>query len=935
MLLNCLYYRASDHFRRSLRRLLEQGRLGQVRSWFHTANAAVLPLLITQEEEPTHEEVDRLVRWALENCANNYAQFQRDWKSLKKAIRKEFATRGHVTLRDVPPHMRTYYHAYKWREQFPGPYERARYTLIWTQTRATGLCDHKMMVEAVSKFEETVTLPSERIVLNPTILLETTRGAVNIQGQNARVSVGPTSCFENTREGGGKTGFLQYLTTSRVLCHEYNPVTLEPIKVPARPVKNVTDLVSWAIGYALERPYWSRACRVHVVAEPSKARTITIAPMAYQVIMGVMAHLFQPTLTGRGVRSGLHADRHLWKFLREVLNPQDVGWSGLVDHQVWALSTDLAEATDFGNLSVARQIWYMLIDLSRFHPGFPTGMAVLAMNLYCGRRYFLLPDSSKNWRVIQRTRGWMMGDMMTKVILTVAHDYACRLTGLKCYTLVGDDEIALSSDRSQLLEQVRNLKKIGFRVSEPDTYVSRHLAFYCEEGCAVPQTVHDTVHVKMRRGEELPYLDYPRIRLLLPVPSEAQGYSQQNCGRFALLGKEARWVSNTNPPAKPYYDRASLLQHLLVPQDADTICPFTPIEIGGDGAYAPSASYMKEVVERKGRSPRETIWRLSQLLSNKFGRKWVRTDRLDKVVNRYHLYLPKVEGLRKLLPEESVIAADSDEKKQLLGSLKLKGLETPERTFFRLVRGFYYGALFSGRTPIEPTFTLDREFSAGHTQVPWVSFPRLYERWRNPGFQFRDQYDYYVLVEGLFKKDPLSLGWEFGPDSRPTAREYFTDWVKANVSLQDQAFPEVLKMLRTQQPLPNWVVDRLNLVIESDSYIMGTLPQECGSHVGLVSRDLRLAVRIRDFYYHAGGTAPEILVADPVLYMTGRMEEIPPPEPSHWIQDPGAMLHVDYTEFTDGFPHDEEIWDRHVVVTKTRHEGVSKVALDGYKPQRG
>jgi hypothetical protein len=34
------------------------------------------------------------------------------------------------------------------------------------------------------------------------------------------------------------------------------------------------------------------------------------------------------------------------------------------------------------------------------------------------------------------------------------------------------------------------------------------------------------------------------------------------------------------------------------------------------------------------------------------------------------------------------------------------------------------------------------------------------------------------------------------------------------------------------------------------------------------------------------------------------------------------MLHVDYNEFSDGFPHDEEIWDREIYLKTTARGAV-------------
>jgi hypothetical protein len=652
--------------------------------------------------------------------------------------------------------------------------------------------------------------------------------------------------------------------------------------------------------------------------------------------MGVFAHLFQPALKGRQIRSGLKADRHLWRFLSKVLNPQDVAWENLVENEVYALSTDLSEATDWGHKGVARQIWQALIEASD-QPDFPLGLAVLAKTKYCGKRFCFLPNGA-GYSLVVANRGWLMGDMMTKVILTLSHQYCCELSGLTTYTLVGDDEIALESDRRKLENHLQTLGTI-FKVSDLDTYVSSTFAFYCEEGTLLPQKASESLHVQMRRGQELSYLDYPRIRLLLPQIIETDAYSMTNIGRFALLGKESRWVHQVNPGAARVFAQATLLQHILVPQDRDTLCPFTPIEIGGDGAWPHSDSFLRRVIDDKTADPRETKWRMSSLLNNKFSYKFVRSDKLDKVVNKHHLYLPKIEGLRALLPEEAVIVPRDENNKYLIQSTKFDDLMDPQAVFFQLAKGCYYAALMAGRTPPEPVFSIDRKFTGGHTTDPQVDAQMFRSIWANPGFKFQDWWGYMVDNTKIPHLNPMNLGWDWTLQRTryPNASEILRLWVQENLDFAESSFDDVLALLRDGKPLPKRVVDRLNLVIESDSYILATLPKEWEviEYTGIVTRDQRLCYRVkRHLDVRYPGIDHKVICLDPAIYMIGRTEEATnlfrPLGITEWdvplLTDPGAMLHVDYNEFTDGFPHREDIWDVEVTSFTNRY-GIPVVLL--------
>jgi len=540
------------------------------------------------------------------------------------------------------------------------------------------------------------------------------------------------------------------------------------------------------------------------------------------------------------------------------------------------------------------------------------------MTLYCGKRFVFVPRRGGTYSLTVTTRGWFMGDMMTKVILTIVHDYSMRLCDLQVYSLVGDDEVVLSRSRKKLHHHLEVLEQTGFKISQPDTYISRRLMFYCEEGSLVPQGPSFATHVSMRRGTELGYLDYPRIRLLLSQKSETDSYSMTNIGRFSLLGKETKWCYSVNKPAVPLFETASLLQHIIVPQDTDTLCPFTPLEMGGDGSFISDPVFLNKVVQDKCRDPREALYRMSSLMTHSFNFRFVRSERTTEVAHKHHFMMPVYEELSKYLGDAVIRPRDSTQK-TLLRSLKVKGLETPEHTWLRLCRGFHYEQVFKGKLVIlEPKFEKKLDFKLGRTEDPSVGLMPFIRHWANPGFRFVSPSEYWVQKDLVERVDPLNLQWRWESVDflrYPSAFEIYSNYLRDEVDFTETAFSDVINLLTRNTPLPERVLRRLNLFMESDSYILSTLPPGPKAVFGLVTRDLRLCAEVRK---RLKGPSSECIVyaLDPTIYLAGLMyvgKDIryircnPPPDDLDWVEDAGALLHADYTEFTDGFAHDRNV----------------------------
>jgi hypothetical protein len=102
-------------------------------------------------------------------------------------------------------------------------------------------------------------------------------------------------------------------------------------------------------------------------------------------------------------KHGLFSTDHMWKFYEEHLNSSNNKFCELLTGQpIYGLSTDLEEATDYGNPHFARILFDLLIEKVMSLPcsdiyaksgGIypsqrirPVGLLLLARDLFCGPR---------------------------------------------------------------------------------------------------------------------------------------------------------------------------------------------------------------------------------------------------------------------------------------------------------------------------------------------------------------------------------------------------------------------------------------------------------------------------------------------------------------------------------------------------------------------
>jgi len=921
VLLNNLYHsdRYSLHFRRKVNLLTRQGKLSQIERWFHTADGMITSLLLVNDltagiitSAPFIDLVDSITRFCIESCANNYSTFLKELKAYKKALRKHYALGG-----SSPPPAKRCMATYKRLceyvliRDFPTEEIRLQHLMLVTQSRSTGLADKAMIDQSIEKLVETVTLPSRQILLETRSLSRVCAFAGYSSSNLAKLSAGPSGCLEVPREDGGQTTAISAVVKGAYIDSHYCPITGHITRFKPRRIRSAEDLLDWAIQFVLgEQDPRTRTItklvRVHSVAEPSKARTITIAPIAYMLIMHIFSHIWGQSLRDKAVDNGMHGTNHLWKILKDDLDPTNTFWQGILirdDLPVYSLNTDLETATDYGNISVARQIWQMLIVKSSAIHGFPCWLALLAKSLFISKRYLV-----HNGRILcTKSRGWFMGDPMCKVILTLAQNYVLDKSGLTGW-IVGDDLTVLSQDKKSLENYPDELESIDFKVSYEDTYVSSRFMYFCEEIARVPQGPSDTINVQRRNGRPvLGYIDYPKIRLLIPTMPEIVRPTYTDLGRFTNLGLHTKWTKQLSRLAYPMMDTAQLLQHLTVKTPKEVICNYLPKEIGGDGSY-PTASQLLSALKRS-KNPKEATFRIRSLLEGVFSERHIMTTKSRSFTpHRSFAMRDLYSRIEPLFPQDSVVRGQNPFHHELLGSCRL--FKEPFSQILRMAHAAYWREILSGKDPPQLVMELNYNFSP-NPNTDWVelSMDEAQEfvlRWANPGFAFRDKLPYFIDDRVINAHDYMHLPWSFSArDIGITHDELRHAFVESNYSELVKCENSLMNSLKFgESHLTQFARDRLPYYMESDAFIMWQYTsfkdQDKRSWIPLITADIRLGRLLQQISKRG------VIVINPLIYIVGRLYDAlecvskkPFVRPSEEIiEDPGAILHYHQTVMT-------------------------------------
>nr|QIR30291.1 RNA-dependent RNA polymerase [Plasmopara viticola lesion associated narnavirus 12] len=550
--------RLKPHNRNLLKRLLEDKKCLVLKEILHTCDGIVSALLVTFPEifySPARGSeyaiADQIVNNLISNGLSRYDALLADLKSMRKRFRKAAfeCKEFHLTEHEN----RTYG---SWMSKVLDIYNpmctstsRAKMfrVCVFTQSRATGLVGKKGVDATLEKFLQEVTTPrrfepDSMMMYCIDAITDMVVGQANGGNPQFRISVSTSACTENPKREEGKFGHI------RKCVNEFPPIGKFS---PTNPGGQLGNWAFWK-GMRLIEDQDPSIFKVNVagIRENGKCRVVTSGSFYKDAVLQPFSHMtMQAIKNQRSLRNGLSAGRLGWRFISRIDHNDPVDGEPLFENVRRVLSVDWEKATDRPSHKSAHAISGLLLEKMRL----PKRILDNVKTLWPG-----LKDLYVNGRYVgAMANGVPMGDPMTKTNLSLAHPicehYArAHSPGVKVvHDGNGDDTAIILGARTESEIDVwveayhRGAAMLGYHLSENDTFVTSTWGTYCEEVFCIPVDRFNTVHTasKLKDNRYMPYLDHPKMRLVLDTQKDRRDYSSKNEGKVTLMGKDM-WYAN-------------------------------------------------------------------------------------------------------------------------------------------------------------------------------------------------------------------------------------------------------------------------------------------------------------------------------------------------------------------------------------------------------
>jgi hypothetical protein len=322
-----------------------------------------------------------------------------------------------------------------------------------SQTRGAGKPPLLVNLQSKIKFLKTVSIPDD---ISDTALC-IIRAAMQEELQalpdriftglrtKSRITVNANSCWEKTQAEAGTLAAVQEFCKSKALGERAMTYDLDTGK-PAGLLDEACTAGEYIFWRALEEVLWltpdkRKDAMLVVVDEPGKSRSITKTRACVKIVLDLVNKICSVPLekgfssSHSGMRSAHHAWNHFKSFESKefadiLFNVEEYTEKGFADFtlvtkiykRVFMTSTDYETATDFLSHKVGKEIgmqWMHKCGIPRILRGLVCEIAYGPRNIhfYGNMEMGVVIDEEKNLRKITTSRGVLMGDPLTKIVL--------------------------------------------------------------------------------------------------------------------------------------------------------------------------------------------------------------------------------------------------------------------------------------------------------------------------------------------------------------------------------------------------------------------------------------------------------------------------------------------------------------------------------------
>jgi hypothetical protein len=338
------------------------------------------------------------------------------------------------------------------------------------------------------------------------------------------------------------------------------------------------------------------------IRENGKTRIVTSGSFYKDQLLQPFSHItIEMAKSLDELTSSFQAARLGYDFVRDITSDRISPMQELFkpNKTVLIRSTDWKKATDRPPHAQGRMIMGKVFS----HMGLNDALIRDLLDAWASEKYLFVNGKEVGVMV----NGLPMGDPLTKTNLSLAHPISVRYAKKKFlakYTKSifvycrgnGDDEVAVvaaDTDEEaryffQCLEEASSM--LGYEKSEEDTFITDDWATYCEEIFRVPVHRFDTIKHAVRYKDSTlsPYLDLPKIRLMIDTRKDRQDFSSDPRGKVTLLGTDCEYVLKDSTVAvNNLFSVSAALQDIGLGLRYASIPYYLPKQIWGVGRVVP------------------------------------------------------------------------------------------------------------------------------------------------------------------------------------------------------------------------------------------------------------------------------------------------------------------------------------------------------------